>query len=46
MKTVRNFVYASYLMGRTSYELNPVQTVALGIVTVVFFGSIFGIIGV
>lgn len=45
MKTVRNFTYASYLMVRTSYELNPVLTVALGAVVAAFTVSILGIFG-
>lgn len=45
MKAFRNFSYASYLLARTSYDMNPVLTVALGTVSVVFFVSILGIFG-
>ncbi|BEH88000.1 hypothetical protein [Klebsiella phage phiKp_21] len=44
MKGLRNFTYATYIAIRTSYEMNPVLTIALGTVTVLFVLSIFGVI--
>lgn len=44
MKGLRDFGYASYLMVRTSFEMNPVLTTALGTVTVLFVLSIIGVI--
>lgn len=44
MKGLRNFGYATYLIVRTSYDMNPVLTTTLGTVTVLFVLSLLGVI--
>ncbi|QCW18898.1 hypothetical protein ENKO_212 [Klebsiella phage fENko-Kae01] len=45
MKNVRNFLFASYLNFQVSMKLNPILTVALGAMCVVFLFSILSIFG-
>lgn len=44
MKGLRDFIYASYMMVKTSYEMNPVKTTLLGLAGIVFLLSILGVI--
>ncbi len=41
-KMLRDSIFSAVLMVRTSYEMNPVMTCALVIVSTVFVGSVFG----
>ncbi|WNA15896.1 hypothetical protein XaC1_253 [Xanthomonas phage XaC1] len=42
-KMVRDSLFSAALMVRTSYDINPVQTCLLVIVSTIFLGSIIGI---
>lgn len=45
MKTVRNFLFASYLNARVSMQLHPIISATIGAVSVAFVYSIAKIFG-
>lgn len=44
MKGLRDFTYASWLLLKTGYDMNPGTVFTLGVITVLFVLSIIGII--
>lgn len=44
MKGLRDFTYATWLLLKTSYDMNPGTVFSLGVVTILFTLSIVGVI--